>query len=66
MLVICENKNVTMNDQRLKTVLFVLWTFASGQGSFLQNETDLVDDMVRSVMGCKNIPGRYYIEGKRW
>lgn len=48
-----------MNAQHLMTVLFVLCTFASGQGSFFQNETDLVDAMVRSVMGCKNIPGKY-------
>uniref|UniRef100_K1QIV4 Beta-lactamase-related domain-containing protein n=1 Tax=Magallana gigas TaxID=29159 RepID=K1QIV4_MAGGI len=47
----------TMKAQHLTTVLFVLCTFASGQGSFFQNETDLVDAMVRTVMGCKNIPG---------
>lgn len=49
----------TMNAQHLMTVLVVLCTFASGQGSFFQNETDLVDAMVRTVMGCKNIPGKY-------
>ncbi|XP_052683081.1 uncharacterized protein LOC128163506 [Crassostrea angulata] len=47
----------TMNAQHLMTVLVVLCTFASGQGSFFQNETDLVDAMVSAVMGCKNIPG---------
>lgn len=46
-----------MDAQHLMTLLFVMCTFASGQGSFFRNETDLVDAMVRSVMGCKNIPG---------
>lgn len=49
----------TMNAQHLMTVLFVLCTFAACQGSFFQNETDLVDAMVSAVMGCKNIPGKY-------